>query len=165
MRACFPPLLLSLWLLSAGAQAGGGASPPAPPLQPVRPGQVWTLDATTAQGESFQTVLRLGSAPASGTPATYRADRGVLIVDAQRGSLIALDLLDARAGGLGLACVVTGTLTGPLLEGLLAVGTQEELPARLEQVLAIVAVATTPAERAEASRELELGTCRLMLGR
>ena len=164
MRARLLPLLLSLTFLSAGAQAGGGTFPSVPPLQPVRPGQVWTLDATTAQGESFQTVLRLGSAPASGTPATYRADRGVLILDAPRGSLIALDLQDARAGGLGLACVVTGTLTGPVLQGLLTVGTLEELPARLEQVLAVANVTTTSVERAEASRELGLGTCRLTRG-
>lgn len=130
----------------------------------VRPGQVWTLDATTAQGETFQTVLRLSRAAPTGTPPTYRADRGVLILDASRGSLVALDLQDARAGGLGLACVVTGTLTGPVLEGLLAVGTLEELPARLEQVLAVMDVAKTPAERAEASKELGLGTCRLRRG-
>lgn len=165
MRARLLPLLLSLSVLSAGAQAGGGIPSSPAPLQPVRPGQVWTLDATTAQGERFQTVLSLGSSPASGTPATYRADRGVLILDAGRDSLIALDLQDARTGGLGLACVVTGKLNGPALDGVLAVGTLEELAARLEQALAVVGVANTPAERAEASRELGLGTCRLTRGR
>lgn len=164
MRVRVLPLLLSLPLLCPGAQAGGG-TPSAAPLPLVRPGQLWTLDATTAQGETFQTALRLGGAAPAGTPATYRADRGVLILDAPRGSLIALDLQDARAGGLGLACVVTGSLGGPVLDGVLAVGPLEELPARLEQALAVVGVADTPAERAEASRELGLGTCRLTLGR
>ncbi|PNY81383.1 hypothetical protein [Deinococcus koreensis] len=167
MRVRVLPLLLSLPLLCPGAQArgGGGAPPFAAPPPVVRPGQVWTLDATTAQGERFQTALQVGRAAPTGTPATYRADRGVLILDAPRGSLVALDLQDARAGGLGLACVVTGSLGAPVLEGVLAVGPLGELPARLEQALAVVGVARTPAERAEASRELGLGTCRLTLGR
>lgn len=132
--------------------------------EPVQPGQAWTLSATTADGETFRTTLRLTAAPPTGTPATYRADRGVLLLDTARHTLVALDLLDARAGGLGLACVVAGPLDAPVLSGVLATGTLSELPARLEAALALSGVARTPADRDAARRELRLGTCTLTRG-
>ncbi len=140
----------------------GSALGVAAPASPVQPGQVWTLVATTADGETLRTVLRLNAAAPTGKPLSYRADRGVMLLDTAHGTLIALDLLDARTGGLGLACVVDGMLTAPELNGVLATGTLAQLPAQLETVLAMIAVARTPTDRGAAVRELRLGTCTLM---
>lgn len=128
---------------------------------PVQPGQTWVLAGTTAEGEQFRTTLHLAASAPTGTPATYRANRGVLILDAARGTLIALDLLDARQGGVGLACTVTGPLDTPTLHGLLASGTLEQLPPQLETALAALDVTRTAQERAQAAAELRLGTCTL----
>ncbi|GHF65704.1 hypothetical protein HNQ07_004762 [Deinococcus metalli] len=148
------------WLLS-GLGFLCTAAAAVTPTAPVQPGQVWTLSATTADGERFRTTLRVDTTPPTGTPATYRADRGALILDPARGTLIALDLLDARQGGVGLACVVEGPLDALEVEGVLASGTLADLPARLETALAVIGVAHTPADRAAAVQELKLGTCTL----
>ena len=42
------------------------------------------------------------------------ADYPLMLLDTAHGTLIALDLLDARAGGMGLACVVDGVLGVPV---------------------------------------------------
>jgi hypothetical protein len=157
------------WLLPGLCWVGtalGAAAPPPAAAQPVprvsvQPGQVWTLSARTADGERFLTALHLDAAPGTGMPLAFHADRGVLLLDSARGTLIALDLLDARQGGLGLACVVEGTLDAPELSGVLASGSLQALPARLEAALAVGAVTRTPADRAAALQELGLGTCTL----
>ena len=121
--------LLTLLLVLCTAWTGGLAQSPAqvparspapPSTHPIEPGQVWTLNAVTAEGETFQTMLRLGPQPPQGTPATYRADRGVLLLDQLHGSLIALDLADAQDGGLALACAYVGPLDARVFEGILA---------------------------------------------
>ncbi|UBV42899.1 hypothetical protein LAJ19_01325 [Deinococcus taeanensis] len=153
--------LLVLTLSAALAQPAPLPRPPAAgPL--IRPGQVWTLRGTTADGEQFQSTLRL-SAGVPTTPGTYRADRGVLLLDEQAATLIALDLKDARNGGVGLACAVTLTPTAPALRGVLAAGPLADLPGRLEAALAVLSVTHTPDEQAQAIRELKLGTCTLHL--
>ncbi|GGO34091.1 hypothetical protein [Deinococcus humi] len=164
--------LLTLLLVLCTAWTGGlaqspgqvPAQPPAPPFtHPIEPGQVWTLNAVTAEGETFQTTLHLGPQPPQGTPATYRADRGVLLLDQQHGSLIALDLADAQDGGLALACAYVGPLDARVFEGVLAAAPLKDLPPLLEAALAVFEVASTPETRAEASAELRLGHCRLTL--
>ncbi len=156
--------LLTLLLVSCAAWAGGLAQVPAlPPGGPLAPGQVWTLNAVTAEGEAFQITLRLSAQPPEGTPATYRADRGVLLLDQQNSSLIALDFADAQDGGLALACAYIGPLQGKAFEGVLAAAPLENLPPLLEAALAVFKVARTPADRAEASAELKLGRCTLSL--
>jgi hypothetical protein len=149
---------LGLWGMVSGLL---GTVLGAAAVLPVQPGQVWTITATTAERERFTTTLRLNSAAPTGTPLAFQADRGVLLLDAAHGTLIALDLLDARAGGMGLACVVDGVLDAPELNGVLASGTLEQLPDQLKTVLAVVAVARTPTDRAAAVQELRLGTCTL----
>ncbi|GGM11450.1 hypothetical protein [Deinococcus aerophilus] len=158
---------LSLALLTACALApwmgGFQAAASAPPASPLQPGQVWTLEALSADGEQFLTTLRLnGGAPQlhNGT-ATYPADRGTLLLDQEHTSLIALDLADARSGGLALACAYIGPLEGEVFDGVLAVTTLNALPSMLETALAVASVTRTPQERAEASAELRLGRCTL----
>ncbi|GGS32638.1 hypothetical protein [Deinococcus knuensis] len=166
------PATLLLCLL-CGAHAAPGTLPtPLPTALPTllpalgllpRPGQHWTLNARTADGETFRTTLRLSAAPPA-DPGTFRADRGTLLLDAQAGTLIALDLQDARDGGLGLACAVrlnADRNSAPEVSGVLASGTLTELPARLEAALAVLNVTRTPQEQEEAARELGLGTCAL----
>jgi hypothetical protein len=153
--------LLTLLLVSCTAWAGGLAQ--VPPSGPIGPGQVWRLKAVTAEGESFQITLRLRPQPPQGTPATYRADRGVLLVDQKNSSLIALDLADAADGGLALACAYIGPLEGQTFNGVLAAAPLENLPPLLEAALAVFGVATTAQDRAEASAELRLGRCTLTL--
>ncbi|OLV18291.1 hypothetical protein [Deinococcus marmoris] len=156
--------LLPLLLVTCCGWAGGLAQSPAPlPPSPIQPGQVWTLSGTTAEGELFQTTLRLSVQPPAGTPATYRADRGVLLLDQKNSSLIALDFADAQDGGLALACAYIGPLQGKVFKGVLAAAPLDNLPPLLEAALAIFKVATTPADRAEASAELKLGHCTLSL--
>ena len=151
-----PTLLLPLLLGSALA---------APAPTPVQPGQTWTLSATTFDGEVLSTALRLTAAPPTPTaPGTYRADRGSLLLDATADTLIALDLKDAREGGLGLACALRlSTLGQPGATGVLASGPLSDLPAALERVLAVLDVTRTPQEQADAARELRLGQCTLTL--
>ncbi|MDR6220476.1 hypothetical protein [Deinococcus soli (ex Cha et al. 2016)] len=151
-----PTLLLPLLL---------GAALAAPAPTPVQPGQTWTLSATTFDGEVLSTALRLTAAPpAPDAPGTYRADRGSLLVDVQADTLIALDLKDAREGGLGLACALRlSTLGQPGATGVLASGPLTDLPAALERALAVLDVARTPQEQADAARELRLGQCTLTL--
>ncbi|MDV6373242.1 hypothetical protein [Deinococcus arenicola] len=132
-------------------------------ISPLQPGQTWTLSAVTAEGETFQTRLRLSGQPPSGTPATYRADRGVMLLDTVHSSLIALDTADAKDGGLALACVYTGPLNGQMFEGILAAAPADRLPALLETALAVFNIARTSEDRAEASAELGLGRCTLTL--
>ncbi|QFP78079.1 hypothetical protein [Deinococcus sp. AJ005] len=164
MRPLLPLLLVTCCGWAGGLALSGLAQSPAPlPDSPIQPGQVWTLSGTTAEGEMFQTILRLKPQPPSGTPATYRADRGVLLLDQQNSSLIALDFADAQDGGLALACAYIGPLRGKAFEGVLAAAPLENLPPLLEAALAIFKVATTPADRAEASAELKLGRCTLTL--
>lgn len=156
--------LLTLLLVSCASWAGGLAQAPVPPPDgPLAPGQVWTLKAVTAEGEAFQTTLRLSAQPPEGTPATYRADRGVLLLDQNNSSLIALDFADTKDGGLALACAYIGPLEGQSFEGVLAAATLENLSPLLEAALAVFEVARTPADRAEASAELRLGRCTLTL--
>ncbi|CAM3594219.1 hypothetical protein [Deinococcus frigens] len=156
--------LLPLLLVCCATWAGGLVqSRNLPPASPLKPGQVWTLSGTTVEGEVFQTRLRLKSQPPTGTPATYRADRGMLLLDQKNASLIALDLADAQDGGLALACVYSGPLSGKKFEGVLAAATLDNLPPLLEAALAVFRVATTPRDRAEASAELRLGQCVLAL--
>lgn len=156
--------LLPVLLVSCAVWAGGLAQAPAPPPGgPLAPGQVWSLKAVTAEGETFQTTLRLAPQPPEGTPATYRADRGVLLLDQKNSSLIALDFADAQDGGLALACAYVGLLKGQTFEGVLAAATLENLPPLLEAALAVFKVAQTPEDRAEASAELRLGRCTLTL--
>ncbi len=166
--------LLTLLLISCTTWAGGLAqapaqvaaqSPAAPPRSPIGPGQVWTLSAVTAEGETFQTTLRLTSQPPQGTPATYRADRGVLLLDQTHSSLIALDLADAQDGGLALACAYVGPLDRQIFEGVLAAAPLKTLPPLLETALAIFGVTSTPEDRAEASAELRLGRCTLTMNK
>lgn len=151
-----PPLLLPLLL---------GAALAAPAPTPVQPGQTWTLSATTFDGEVLSTTLRLTAAPPAPTaPGTYRADRGSLLLDVQADTLIALDLKDAREGGLGLACALRlSTLGQPGMTGVLASGPLTDLPAALERALAVLDVTRTPQERADAARELRLGQCTVTL--
>lgn len=151
-----PPLLLPLLL---------GAALAAPAPTPVQPGQTWTLSATTFDGEVLSTALRLNAAPPAPTaPGTYRADRGSLLLDVQADTLIALDLKDAREGGLGLACALRlSTLGQPGMTGVLASGPLTDLPAALERALAVLDVTRTPQEQADAARELRLGQCTLTL--
>lgn len=151
-----PPLLLPLLL---------GAALAAPAPTPVQPGQTWTLSATTFDGEVLSTALRLTAAPPAPTaPGTYRADRGSLLLDVQADTLIALDLKDAREGGLGLACALRlSTLGQPGMTGVLASGPLSDLPAALERALAVLDVTRTPQEQADAARELRLGQCTLTL--
>lgn len=153
--------LLTLLLVSCTAWAGGLAQGLPPSSGPIAPGQTWTLQAVTAEGETFQTTLRLGPQLPQGTPATYRADRGVLLLDHKNSSLIALDLADAQDGGLALACAYIGPLEAQTFEGVLAAATLENLPPLLEAALAVFGVARTPQDRAEASAELRLGRCTL----
>ena len=107
-----PTLLLPLLL---------GAALAAPAPTSVQPGQTWTLSATTFDGEVLSTALHLNAAPPAPTaPGTYRADRGSLLLDATADTLIALDLKDAREGGLGLACALRlSTLGQPGATGVL----------------------------------------------
>lgn len=151
-----PTLLLPLLL---------GAALAAPAPTPVQPGQTWTLSATTFDGEVLSTTLRLPAAPPAPTaPGTYRADRGSLLLDVQADTLIALDLKDAREGGLGLACALRlSTLGQPSATGVLASGPLTDLPAALERALAVLDVTRTPQEQADAARELRLGQCTLTL--
>lgn len=151
-----PTLLLPLLL---------GAALAAPAPTPVQPGQTWTLSATTFDGEVLSTALRLTAAPpAPGAPGTYRADRGSLLLDVQADTMIALDLKDAREGGLGLACALRlSTLGQPGATGVLASGPLSDLPAALERALAVLDVTRTPQEQADAARELRLGQCTLTL--
>ncbi len=151
-----PTLLLPLLL---------GAALAAPAPTPVQPGQTWTLSATTFDGEVLSTALRLTAAPPAPTaPGTYRADRGSLLLDVQADTLIALDLKDAREGGLGLACALRlSTLGQPGMTGVLASGPLSDLPAALERALAVLDVTRTPQEQADAARELRLGQCTLTL--
>lgn len=152
------PLTLLLPLLLGAALA-------APAPTPVQPGQTWTLSATTFDGEVLSTALHLNAAPPTpAAPGTYRADRGSLLLDATADTLIALDLKDAREGGLGLACALRlSTLGQSGATGVLASGPLTELPAALERALAVLAVTRTPQEQAEAARELRLGECTLTL--
>ncbi|GGB83856.1 hypothetical protein [Deinococcus soli (ex Cha et al. 2016)] len=151
-----PTLLLPLLL---------GAALAAPAPTPVQPGQTWTLSATTFDGEVLSTTLRLTAAPPAPTaPGTYRADRGSLLLDVQADTLIALDLKDAREGGLGLACALRlSTLGQPGMTGVLASGPLSDLPAALERALAVLDVTRTPQEQADAARELRLGQCTVTL--
>ncbi|GGL09843.1 hypothetical protein [Deinococcus radiotolerans] len=151
-----PTLLLPLLL---------GAALAAPAPTPVQPGQTWTLSATTFDGEVLSTALRLTAVPPAPTaPGTYRADRGSLLLDATADTLIALDLKDAREGGLGLACVLRlSTLGQPGATGVLASGPLSDLPAALARALAVLDVTRTPQEQADAARELRLGQCTLTL--
>lgn len=151
-----PTLLLPLLL---------GAALAAPAPTPVQPGQTWTLSATTFDGEVLSTALRLNAAPPAPTaPGTYRADRGSLLLDVQADTLIALDLKDAREGGLGLACALRlSTLGQPGATGVLASGPLTDLPAALERALAVLDVTRTPQEQADAARELRLGQCTVTL--
>lgn len=112
----------------------------------------------TADGERFQTLLRLNTRAPAGRPLTYRADRGVLLYDPAVPSLVALDTADARDGGLALACVTLGAVGG---RGVLVIGTLAEVSARLEEAFALASVARTPADLAAATREVRLGTCTL----
>lgn len=159
MRFLLAPLSLLLCFL-AGA---GSLAQTAPAPGPLQPGQTWTLSAVTAEGESFQTQLRLTDQLPVGTPPTFRADRGVLLLDPARSSLIALDLADAEDGGLALACAYRGPLTSTTFEGVLAAAPLDRLSPLLEAALAIFSVARTPQDRAEASAELRLGRCTLTL--
>ncbi len=148
-----PTLLLPLLL---------GAALAAPVPTPVQPGQTWTLSATTFDGETLTTTLHLNATQP--TPGTYRADRGSLLLDARADTLIALDLKDAREGGLGLACALRlSTLGQPGATGVLASGPLTDLPAALERALAVLDVTRTPQEQADAARELRLGQCTLTL--
>lgn len=158
------PLPTLCALLLGTALATPPAASQAAPAPLPRPGQHWTLEARTADGETFRTTLRLSAAPPT-DPGTFRADRGTLLLDTQAGTLIALDLQDARDGGLGLACAVRLNADRSALEaaGVLASGTLTELPARLEAALAVLTVTRTPQEQAEAARELRLGSCELTL--
>ncbi|WP_019586306.1 hypothetical protein [Deinococcus apachensis] len=155
MRSPAPTLLLALAFALAGSS--GGASQPA---SPVQPGQVWRLDGVTADGEQFQTVLRLRPQPPAGQPLTYRADRGALLYDPRVPSLVALDTADAGNGGLALACVTLGSTRAPL-SGVLISGPLPEVSARLKEAFAVASVARTPADLRAAARELRLGTCTL----
>jgi hypothetical protein len=156
----FPALMtactLGLW--PGGSLASAGTA------DLFQPGQVWTLEAVSADGEQFLTTLRLNGAPQTqnGT-ATYPADRGTLLLDQEHTSLIALDLADARDGGLALACAYIGPLEGGVFDGVLAATTLNALPSMLEAALAVASVTRTPQERAEASAELRLGRCTLRL--
>ncbi len=135
------------------------------PASPLQPGQVWTLEAVSADGEQFRTTLRLkeGAPQLQNGTATYAADRGTLLLDEVHTSLIALDLADARDGGLALGCAYIGPLEGGVFEGVLAAATLDALPSMLETALAVASVTRTPQERAEASAELRLGRCTLRL--
>lgn len=146
----------------AASQAAPVAIPATGGVPLPRPGQHWTLEARTADGETFRTTLRLSAAPPA-DPGTFRADRGTLLLDAEAGTLIALDLQDARDGGLGLACAVRLNADRSALEaaGVLASGTLTELPARLEAALAVLNVTRTPQQQEEVARELGLGSCAL----
>lgn len=156
------PLTLLLLVCATGL-AQGAAPSAAPPRSPLQPGQVWTLEAVTAEGETFQTTLRLGRQPPQGTPVSYLADRGVMLLDVAHASLIALDVADAQDGGLALACAYVGPLEGQRFGGVLAAAPLEGLPPLLEAALAVFEVATTPEDRAEASAEVGLGRCTLTL--
>lgn len=153
-----PTLLLTLPL--GVTLLGAALAAPAP--TPVQPGQTWTLRATTFDGETLTTTLRLNAMPP--TPGTFRADRGSLLLDATADTLIALDLKDAREGGLGLACALRlSTLGQSGATGVLASGPLTDLPAELERALAVLDVTRTPQEQADAARELRLGQCTLTL--
>lgn len=151
MRALLLPLLLSL----SPALAQGTPSP-------LHPGQTWTLTGVTADGEQFQTVLRLTGQTPGGPPRTYRADRGTLLYDPAVPSLVALDTADAGGGGLALACVsLTPERGGALWPGILVSGTPAQVSVRLKDAFGVASVARTPADRKAAAAELRLGTCTL----
>lgn len=153
-----PPALALLLALASAPVSGALGQSASRPVPAVQPGQVWTLDAVTADGERFQTTLRLSSRAPSGKPSTYRADRGVLLYDPAVPSLVALDTADARDGGLALACVTLGAAGG---RGVLVSGPLAEVAARLEEAFAVASVARTPADLAAATKEVRLGTCTL----
>lgn len=153
-----PPALTRLLALALILVGGAGGAPQ--PASPVQPGQVWRLDGVTADGEQFQTILRLKAQPPAGQPLTYRADRGALLYDPRVPSFVALDTADAGNGGLALACVTLGT-TRPPLSGVLISGTLPEVSARLKEAFALASVARTPADLRAATKERRLGTCTL----
>lgn len=168
------PFLLALLLLSSLASAGGSggvrvmphAPTRLPASAPVQPGQAWVLAGTTADGEQFQTVLKLTSdVPKFDGAWTFRADRGVLLYDAAAGSVVGLDLKEVASGGLALACVRVGNLSSGAGEGVLVSGTAPQVVARLEEAFAVASTTANPADLAAAAAELRLGRCTLAVQR
>ncbi|SMB95411.1 hypothetical protein [Deinococcus hopiensis] len=148
-------LLLSLLLFSSPALAQAQPSP-------VQSGQVWILAGVTADGEQFRSVLRLTREAPKGQPWTYRADRGSLLYDASVPSLVALDTVEAKAGGLALACVSLSPAKGQTSwPGVLVSGGLAQVSARLGDAFGVASVARTPTDLKAAAAELRLGTCTL----
>ncbi|MFB9993707.1 hypothetical protein ACFFLM_17235 [Deinococcus oregonensis] len=166
MRSFLVVCLLWSSLASAGGSGGVRVLPPAPTRlpasAPVQPGQAWVLTGTTAEGEQFQTVLRLApGAPTLDGAWTFRADRGVLLYDSAAQSVVGLDLKEVAGGGLALACVRVGRLSAGAGEGVLVSGTAPQVASRLEEAFAVAGATPNPADLAAAAAELRLGRCTL----
>ncbi|MDB5044977.1 MAG: hypothetical protein JWQ08_1027 [Deinococcus sp.] len=166
MRPFFLACLLLSSVASAGGSGGVRVQPPAPTRlpasAPVQPGQAWVLAGTTADGEQFQTVLKLSAdAPKLDGAWTFRADRGALLYDSAAQSVVGLDLREVASGGLALACVRVGRLSAGAGEGVLVSGTAPQVAARLEEAFAVASTTANPADLAAAAAELRLGRCTL----